>query len=170
MHLLRPFAGDRYVLRSDLSPEQCETRLRERVKPLPGIAVGTLDDGSVYGHVSGGRFRFKRGYQQGLSKAVGRFSENGTGTWINLRVDTARAIVLVEALVFAGVWLLVIGGLATNTGRVTINGVLLLAAATGFFAVMNAYFLWIGRRDKAFYVRFLLDVLDAQIVRGPLPL
>src|SRR5688572_2542909 len=139
-------------------------RLRERVKPLPAIAVGMLDDGSVYGHVSGGRFRFKRGNQRGLSNAVGRFSENGTGTWINVRVDTVMAIILVEALFFAGVWLLVLGGLATDTGGVTINGVLLLAAATGFFAVMNAFFLQIGRRDKAFYVRFLLDVLDGQIV------
>jgi hypothetical protein len=163
-------SGDRYVLRSDLSPAECEMRLRERVEPFPALSVAILDDGSVFGQVSGGRFRFRRGGQRGLSKAVGRLSENGAGTRINVRVDTALAIVLVEAVVFAVVWLLVLGGLVTDTGGVTIGGVLLLAVATTFFAAMNAYFLWIGRRDKAFYAGFLMDALDAVIVRGPVPL
>ena len=145
-------------------------RLRKRVKPLPAISVGMLDDNSVYGHVLGGGFQFKRGNQRGLSEAVGRFTENGTGTWINVQVDTAISIVLVQGVFFAGVWLLVLGGLATHTGGVTIGGVLLLTAVTVFFAAANAFFLGIGQRDKAFYVSFLCDLLDAEIVRGPLPL
>jgi hypothetical protein len=163
--VLEEYARARVVLWTSLAPDECEALLRTLVQPLPRWAWTPLDRQTLYGEVSPGRFRLKRGGQRGISDVLGRFQSDRDGTRIEVELDTPLDFVGCIAAFIAFIWLLVLSGLAFGFGSTNVSALPMFVVITGIFAVFLSYFLGAGRRDKDFYLSRLKERLEATVVQ-----
>ena len=172
---LSPFIGEWYVLRTDLSVEECSARLLDEtpVKLPLRFSLGAPPlDGAIVGTIGDDTFRFTR-YTPGFRSsfrlvAAGRLTPITDGTQIDVRIGMTEPVIAIlgawTALVGVAIVLFVLGSIHMLPPSVRVSAS--SGAAVPGLMVMLALPL-LARSAAAsegpWLLRFLLETLDATV-------